>query len=647
MFYHSRIKLILTFSVILLLCQSLFSDVRLPRLVSDGMVLQCDVPVKIWGWADPGENVTVSFNGKSNQTIADQNGNWSVALDKIPAGGPYEMAISGKNTLRLENILVGDVWICSGQSNMVLPMERVRPLYEDIIADAGNPNIRQFLVPDKYDFNTEHTDFESGEWQSANPENILKFTAAGYFFARKLYDKYKIPIGLINVALGGSPAEAWMSEGALAAFPEYLATLQKYKNDDFVNQIIESDRARRSAWYSEIRRKDAGYAGKLPWYDPAYDASGWKSMSIPGYWADGELGEVNGVVWFRREIEIPAGMTGKPGLLNLGRIVDADSVYINGTFVGTVSYQYPPRRYEIAGNILKPGKNLIVIRVINNSDRGGFVTDKPYHLTVGENTIDLTGKWQFQLGTTMEPLAPETFVRWKPAGLYNGMLAPLLNEKIKGIIWYQGESNTRAPHEYRQLFPAMIRNWRQKFDQGDIPFLFVQLANFMEPKADPSESNWAELRDAQRRALSVPNTAMAVAIDIGEWNDIHPLNKKDVGERLALGAQRLAYGEEGIVYSGPLYQSMNIDGNRIVLSFSNTGSGLMAKGDGNLKYFAIAGKDKKFLWANAEIKGDQVVVWNDAVRDPVAVRYGWADNPDGANLYIKEGLPASPFTTED
>jgi len=373
---------------------------------------------------------------------------------------------------------------------------------------------------------------------------------------------------------------------------------------------------------------------------------GWRRMNVPGYWAATELGAVNGVVWFRKDVEVPASMIGKPAELNLGRIVDADSVFINGVFVGTTSYQYPPRWYSLPPNVLKAGPNTVVVRVISNIGKGGFVLDKPYQIVCEGGTIDLKGPWLYRLGARMEPLASQTFIRWKPLGLFNAMLAPLLNYAIKGVIWYQGESNAERPIEYRDLFPAVIRDWRAKWNQGDFPFLFVQLPNFMEAKDQPSESNWALLREAQLRTLSLPRTGMAVAIDIGEWNDIHPLNKKDVGKRLALAAQKVAYADDKVVYSGPIYQSMKVDGDKIIIAFTNTGSGLVARGE-ELKTFAIAGSDKRFVWAKAKIENNRVVVWSEMVSNPVAVRYAWADNPEGANLYNAEGLPASPFRTDE
>ena len=317
---------------------------------------------------------------------------------------------------------------------------------------------------------------------------------------------------------------------------------------------------------------------------------------------------------------------------------------MNGSLVGTTSYQYPPRRYELPKDLLKTGKNVIVIRVINPSGRGGFIKDKPYQLAAGEQIIDLRGEWQYHIGVISEPLPKPTFFQYQPLGLFNGMIAPLLNNPIKGVIWYQGESNTEKPYEYQRMFKALIADWRQKWNQGNYPFLYVQLPNYQPEIDDPSRNNWPMLREAQLKTLDISNTGMAVTIDIGEWNDLHPLNKKDVGKRLALLAQKLAYGHD-LVYSGPIYRTIKIEGYQMIITFTETGSGLVVKDGGELRGFEIAGKDYHFFQANAKIENDQVVVWNALVPKPVAVRYAWADNPEGANLYNQEGLPASPFRT--
>jgi sialate O-acetylesterase len=625
-----------------------FCKLSLPRLVSDGMVLQRNADVKIWGWAADSESIKINFLDSVYYTSADKDGEWSVIFSDLKAGGPYNMKITASDTITIRDVLIGDVWVCSGQSQMDINMNRVRPLYEDEIKNAGNPFIRYFAVPTVYNFNEPQTDLPYGSWESISHDNILNVSAIAYFFADDLYNKYNIPIGLIRSSLGGSPAEAWMSEDAIKMFPEYYKEAQKFKDTALIHQIQNADNKRIKAWYEKLNKEDEGYKNpELPWYKPEVDVSDWPSMKVPGYWADGDLGEVNGVVWFRKDIELSADMAGKPARLNLGRIVDADSVFVNGIYVGSVSYQYPPRRYDIPGNILKEGKNTIVVRLISNSGKGGFVPDKPYELVVEGDTTDLKGDWHYHLGAKMEPMQGQTFIRCKPTGLYNGMIAPLTNYTIKGVIWYQGESNTGRPQEYAALFPALIKNWREKWGQGDFPFIYVQLHNFMESYDYPTKSNWALTREAQLHALSLPNTAMAVAIDLGEWNDIHPLNKKDVGKRLALAAQKSAYGDVDVVSSGPIYRTMEIVGDSIILAFSDTGSGLMVKGGEELKSFAIAGQDKKFVWAKAKIVDDKVIVWSEKVKKPAAVRYAWADNPEEANLYNKEGLPASPFRTDN
>jgi sialate O-acetylesterase len=627
---------------------SICAQVKLPKLISDGMVLQRHTEVKIWGWSASNEKVQIHFLDSTFYASANEHGDWDVTFSGLKPGGPYDMKIVASNTITLNDILIGDVWVCSGQSQMDINMKRVSPLYEEEIKNAGNKNIRYFAVPTVYNFNEPQKDIPYGRWESISQENILYVSAIAYFFATELYNKYEVPIGIIRSSLGGSPAEAWVSEDAIKHFPEHYDEAQKLKDTALIHQIQRTDKKHTNAWYTKLNNIDKGYQNpNMPWYKPEVDISGWSVMKVPGYWAEGELGEVNGVVWFRKNVNIPSNMAGKSAKLNLGRIVDADSVFVNGVYVGSVSYQYPPRRYDIPENLLREGKNTIAVRIISNSGRGGFVLDKPYELIIEGEKIDLTGNWHYRLGAKMETLHRQTFIRWKPIGLYNGMIAPLTNYTIKGAIWYQGESNTGRPEEYSTLFPVMINNWREKWQLGDFPFLFVQLHNFMESYDYPTESNWALTREAQLNALRLPNTAMAVAIDLGEWNDIHPLNKKDVAKRLALAAQKTAYSEKGIVASGPIYKSMVIKGDSIILTFSDIGTGFMIKDGDELKGFAIAGEDRIFVWANTKIINNQVIVWNQKVKNPVAVRYAWANNPEGANLYNKEGLPASPFRTDN
>ncbi len=621
-----------------------FAQIRLPKLISDGMILQRDAKVKVWGRAAAGEKVTLDFQQQQYNAIADNAGKWMILLPAQKAGGPYEMTFSGSNTITIKNILFGDVWLCSGQSNMELTMDRLVDKYPEVISTSENHNIRQFLIPDVYDFEKPHDDVSGGAWIAASPKNVLQFSAAAYFFADDLYKKYGVPIGLINSALGGSPAEAWISEDALKKYPAYYNEVQKFKDKNLIASIEADDNKNSREWYNQLYNTDEGI--KNNWKSEALDDKDWQKMNIPGYWVNGPLGKMNGSVWFRKEINVPASMTGKPAKLLMGRIVDADSVFINGKFVGTTSYQYPPRRYILEPDVLKAGKNEIVVRVISNSGDGGFVLDKPYMLVAGNDTINIAGIWKYKAGAKMYAMPSQTFIRWKPAGLYNAMIAPLTNYAIKGVIWYQGEANTGKPAEYTGLMRTLIENWRMEWQQGNFPFIYVQLPNFMEARNEPSESNWAALRQAQLKLLPTPITAMVIAIDLGEWNDIHPLNKQDIGKRLALQAEKIAYGEKNIIASGPLYQSAKLKRNKVTLSFTNTGSGIVSTGNEQLKYFAIAGADKKFVWANAEIKNNKVIVWSDAVPKPVFVRYAWADNPGAVNFYNKEGLPASPFEAE-
>lgn len=640
---------LLTLTVFFACMQLLCAQVRLPHLISDSMVLQRGAPIHIWGWAAPGEEVSVQFNNKAYKIKTAADGKWTVTLSSMQAGGPYDMQITASNSITLKNILIGDVWICSGQSNMVLPMERVKERYPDEIEQANYPAIRQFFLPTVYNFNKEQDDVPPGRWVAANPQTVLQFSATAYFFAKKIYSKYHVPLGLINTSVGGSPAEAWLSEDALKTFPQYVSLLQQCKDSLYVDSIKKADNAGTNAWNQYINEHDKGLNEQIKWYDTAYNAGTWQTMQVPGYWSDNDvaLKDVNGSVWFRKEIDVPARMTGKDVKLMMGRIVDMDVVYVNGVQCGTTGYQYPPRRYTIKAGVLKPGKNIIVVRVINNAGKGGFVLDKPYYLAVAGDTIHLAGNWQYKQGTVAQPLAPTTFFQYKPTGLFNSMIAPLLYCTIKGVLWYQGESNTGKPKEYFSFLPALIHDWRTHWHNNNLPFIYVQLPNYLEEQPQPGESNLAILREAQRKTLSVPNTAMAITIDIGEWNDIHPLNKKGVGERLALAAENLVYGDRAIVATGPLYQAISIRSNKAIITFTNTSGSLIAKGSDTLRYFAIAGADKKFMWAKAVILNNKVIVWSEVVPTPVYVRYAWADNPAGANLYNNEGLPASPFTTEE
>ena len=619
-----------------------FADVRLPRLLSDGVVLQRDAGAALWGWADEGEVVRVSLDGQpAGETVA-EHGRWRMLLAPHAAGGPHRLVVDGSNRVTVDDVWFGDVWIASGQSNMELPMERVKERYADLIAQADIPLVRHFIVTKSYDFGGPHEDLDAGSWQAATPQSIMRLSAVGFFFAKALATHYGVPIGIVQSAYGGSTAEGWMSETALEKYPQYLAAAERYRDKAYLQGLLDRDRNTAAAWQANLDRHDAGLAATPPWSAAGVDDSGWETVIVPGYWSDQGLGDVDGAVWFRRTFELPPEAAGQPAKLMLGRIVDADTTWINGVEVGNVTYQYPPRRYEIGAGILTAGTNTIAVRVVANSGKGGFIQDKPYWIRVGNTTVDLKGRWRARVGTVSEPLPPPAFQDYKaPLGIYNAMLAPLTRMTIKGVIWYQGESNADRAAEYAGLFPDMIRAWRRTFGQGDLPFLFVQLPNYLASGFEPSAYDWPAMRVAQQRALQLPNTAMVVAIDVGEWNDLHPTKKQPVGERLALAARHVAYGED-LTYSGPVFRSARARDGRLLLHFDHCGSGLEARGNppGG---FEVAGSDGRFVTARAKVVADTVEVWSEMVGDPVAVRYAWADNPRDANLYNFEGLPAAPF----
>lgn len=632
---------------------SLISQIKLPKLISDGVVLQRDAQIPIWGWASPHEKVTVQFNKKKYKTTTSSKGTWELKLPKMKAGGPYIMKIYGRNKLEIKDILIGDVWLCTGQSNMVHQLDIHDVLYADEIATANNSKIRHFKVPTTPSISGPQDDLSGGEWQKAVGEEIRPFSAVAYFFAKKIYEKYQRPIGLINASVGGTPIEAWIPKEGFKNFPDILKIIEENKDTAFVN----SQKRNRPSFNSEKPKiTDKGLIGELPWYDVNFKPKNWRRINIPGYWEDQGAKDLNGVVWYRREIEIPASMVGENARVFLGRIVDADELYINGVQVGNKTYQYPQRRYTVPENLLKAGKNVFVIRVTNNFGKGGFVPDKPYCIFTKNDTVDLKGYWQYKVGDVFKPFDFSAFSNRnsdtprprlinpqnEPTSLYNGMVAPYSKYPLKGILWYQGESNAGNPKAYKDYMSALISGLRGVFNQPNLPFIYAQLPNFMDVSYLPSESNWAELRESQLQSLSAPNTAMTVNIELGEWNDIHPDNKKNVGERMALAGLKLAYGED-IVYSGPIYDNYKIENDKIIISFTHVGSGLMTYDGEELSEFAIAGENKKFVWAKAKIEGDKVVVWSDTVTNPKYVRYAWADNPDNPNLYNKEGLPASPF----
>jgi len=627
----------------LLVHAQLRAQLILPTLFSDNMVVQRGKPVRVWGWATTGSRVFVRFNGQSRATRVGKDGRWEIVFNPMQHGGPFEMTVNaGKETKILHNILIGDVWICSGQSNMEMPiqgwgMDSVRNAKEEI-ATANYPDIRLMTVEKAMSYVPE-ADFKSSGWKVCSPATVGPFSAVGYFFGRKLNQELGIPIGLIYTAWGGTVVQAWTSWDEMGKLPEYADT----NPVEFISKAAELQKRVRE--YETALKEDQGTRDQ--WFRPDTDLRDWKPVTLPRTYEDSEIGDVDGVVWFCREFELKGCSEDQE--LNLGAIDDAEETWINGEFIGKTDGWNVNRRYRVRADLLKSGTNVLVVKVLDTGGGGGFKgTDKDLWLGTESNKISLAGNWYYREAATtkmfdIQHVGPNSF----PSRLYNAMIAPAIRFPIKGVIWYQGESNTWEAYRYRTLFPSMINDWRRKWGYA-FPFYWVQLANFMKPDSIPVESEWAELREAQSKTLSLPNTGQAVTIDIGEADDIHPRNKQDVGGRLALNVLHHVYRKTEIVASGPVYSGMEARDGKIYLSFTHIGSGLVAGGDkyGYLRGFSIATENGPFLWAKAHIEGDRVVVYHPEIKAPAAVRYAWGNNPDDANLFNREGLPASPFRTD-
>jgi sialate O-acetylesterase len=611
------------------------STLRLARLFSDHMVLQRDQPVRVWGWAAPGDRVTVGIGEHVVPTAAGADGRWEVLLPPFEAGGPRALTVESGTRLTVSDVRFGDVWVASGQSNMEWKLSSGVVDGTREIAEADYPDIRFFDVPNVVSPEP-RARLEDGEWRICTPESAPDMSAVAYFFARHLHLEKGVPVGIVDATWGGTPAEAWTSAEMLLTLPDYR---------DRVTEILESDRD----WEQELRENEArGEARQelIRDFEKAqsygvqrreYDDTSWETVRLPNE------DPLSDVVWLRRTFALET-VASSGYELRLGAFGNVDAVFVNGAEVHHQTGNEQTREVSVPAGTLRKGDNVIAVRALNGWNNQVRVGQPgPMDLRSGDAVIDLEGQWRYR--NTVEPPMPE-YVRYShtPTFLYNAMIAPIAGYTLKGAIWYQGESNAGRAFAYRTLFPTMIQDWRVRWREGSWPFLFVQLANWRARKPQPAASDWAELREAQLMTLALPDTGMAVTIDIGEADDIHPRNKQDVGERLALAARRIAYGED-LVYSGPLYRSMEVHGREAFLSFDHVGSGLATGGGGELTGFAVAGEDRQFAWAEARIEGDRVIVSSDLVPSPVAVRYAWADNPE-CSLINREGLPASPFRTD-
>lgn len=622
----------------------LAGQVVMPKIFSDNMVMQRESTLTIWGWASPRERISVSLAGQTGRARADREGKWSLEIGPFDAGGPYEMTIRGKNTLSFTNILFGEVWLASGQSNMNWSVARSDNPGEEI-SNAHFPDIRLFTVPRR--MSTEPQDnFEEGEWLVCNPDNIANFSAVAYYFGRHLQQELNVPVGLIHSSWGGTIAETWMSYETMLSLEDFR---ERMLHVDILSldKLEEQARSKHEEWNQRIETEDKGITDQ--WHLADFDDSQWQEMHLPVLWERAGLPNLDGVVWFRKEVILSESQANNPIILNLGPVDDSDYTYINGHLVGkTLDSHAANRRYEVPAEFLREGVNVLAVRVIDTGGDGGIWGDpSDLYFQTGGLRLGLAGKWRYAVGIDLpRPQVVRRGPNMFPTLLFNGMINAITDYSLRGVIWYQGESNTNRAYQYRTVFKALINDWRQQWQDASLSFLFVQLANYMKADPYPVESDWAELREAQKMALSLPYTGMAVTIDIGDPEDIHPTNKQDVGLRLALNALHITYGRD-IVYSGPIFESQQVEDDKIRLNFSSIGNGLKVDDQyGYLKGFAIAGEDRVFHWARAYLDGDQVVVYNKEVSDPVAVRYAWGNNPEDANLFNKEGLPASPFRTD-
>lgn len=631
----------LTLIVLVTLAQPAAAELAVNNLFSSQMVLQRDAVVPVWGTATPGAEVTVAIAGHSVTATADADGRWRAELPAMPAGGPHSLTVAGDgSSLSFAGVLAGDVWVCSGQSNMEWTVADSQDATKEIAA-ANDSGIRHFKVPKSWAASPSDT-LAGGAWEAADPEHAGGFTAVGYFFARELRRHHNVPIGLVHTSWGGSRIEPWMSAEALGVDAVTMAG------------VLDAEAAAELATLAALRAKvgelptsDGGIVDGQPvWAAPELDEEGWLELDATRLWEEQGWDDLDGIAWYRSSFELRPDEARAGIRLGLGTIDDSDTTWVNGHEVGRTEWAWNRARvYDVPPAALLPGRNVIAIRVEDGGGGGGlYGSAESRFVEVGGVRRPLPDRWRFKIGwVNVNTEYRKNQVR---TVLYNKMIHPLLPFPVAGFLWYQGESNAGGDDAfaYRTLFTTMIRQWRADWGRGDLPFLWVQLANFRAPVEEPGDSDWAMLRESQSSALALPRTGQAVAIDIGDAADIHPRNKQEVGRRLALAARKVAYREE-LVFSGPTYRSHEVKDGRVVIAFDHVGAGLAARGrsDGRLAEFAIAGADGKFIRAEAKVEGDRVVVWHEKVPEPAAVRYAWADNPAEANLVNAEGLPASPF----
>lgn len=650
-------KTLFVSALLLLGASATQAKIKMFPLFTDNMVLQQNTKAPIWGEAKAGKNVkvTTSWNNRTYTVKADSKGRWRIDVDTPSAGGPYEVSVSDGKPVVLRDVMIGEVWLCTGQSNMQMPMEgwNIKMNAEEIASSASTTNVRLMHIDNAVSqLPTADLPKQKHTWEKCSPETVKSFSATGYFFGKNLAASRGVPVGLIMTCWGGTDIESWMSGKALSEVPGFKTVVDEIENDKLTPAEHETKYlAELNDWFTTTGKKEGsvGADGKVLWAAPGYDDTAWQLLPQPLKIDEVGYTSFDGVVWYRKTVDVPAAWQGKELKLELSTIDDIDVTYFNGQAVGHTETCPVKRVYTIPADMVKAGRAVIAVRVLDIGSAGGLRGNADnMALSCGSDRMSLGGEWRMKLASDLNAVAKvpvnpvdNPFI---PTVLYNAMIRPLVPYAVKGAIWYQGENNAPRAYRYRDLLPQMIASWRNDWNR-QFPFLIVQLANYMQRKDQPAESEWAELREAQLlTSEAVAGSGLAVAVDVGLADDIHPTDKQTVGERLSLVARRVAYGEN-IASSGPLYQSHKIEGGAIRLTFAHADGGLKARDGGKLTGFAIAGADHKFHWADARIEGNDIVVSSADVPMPLAVRYAWADNPD-CNLYNGAGLPASPFRTD-
>ena len=608
------------------------AGVRLPQMFQSGMVLQRGTEIPVWGQADAGEQVTVTFKKKTYKTAADAAGRWMVKLPAQKAGGPFRLTINDRT---IDSVLIGDVWLCSGQSNIDVTVERVYPQYSHEIDSYANEQIRLFRVQTDTDTHGPKQDVKPTQWRTADKQNAWNFSAVGYFLAREMYEKTGVPQGIIVNSLGGTPIQAWIAADTLKRhFPAAYSRTQFFQDDEMVRSMQRANQQAQNRWQQMMDETDPGMADGYTAAD--YDDSAWTVKQQ----YDNLTGDrsYTGSFWARQHVTVDAAHAGKPARLLVGTLFDADYTYINGREVGRTYYQYPPRRYTVPEGLLREGANALTIRFVTKGGNPHFIPEKPYKLIFDDGTeVPLSAEWRTHEGARM-PSCPQADVNIQnlPAVLYNAMLCPLAPYALAGVVWYQGESNTGDGAIYQQLLTQLVCGWRQLWQQPEMPFVIVQLANFMEPTDRPQDSGWSHIREAQRLAArQLPRTELAVTIDLGEAVDIHPLRKREVAQRVAMAFDHLLWNPRRQL--SPEVRTADVQGESITLTLDQP-----LHADGPIDEFEVAAADGRFVAAAAVAQGDRIIIQS-PVAHPVTVRYAWKNNPVRANARSRQGLPMSPF----